>query len=88
MFTSRFHKKGHNNFGAPKHKCIVTFIDDLNIPIADKYGDQPALELLRFINENGKQSKFIDFILNSFLNLILKTHFMIARHAFIRAYKM
>ena len=54
MFTSRLLKKGHNNFGAPKHKCIVTFIDDLNIPIADKYGDQPALELLRFINENGK----------------------------------
>ncbi len=39
--------------GAPKNKWIVNFIDDLNMPIADKFGDQSPLELLRYINENS-----------------------------------
>ncbi len=52
MFVSKLFKKGFNTLGAPKHKTIVAFIDDLNIPIFDKFGDQPPLELLRFINEN------------------------------------
>jgi hypothetical protein len=55
MFVSKLFKKGFNTLGAPKHKTIVSFIDDLNIPIFDKFGDQPPLELLRFINENCKQ---------------------------------
>ena len=46
-------KKGYNTLGAPKNKWIVTFIDDLNMPIVDKFGDQPPLELLRYINENS-----------------------------------
>lgn len=54
MFTSKLFKKGLNTLGAPKNKCILTFIDDLNIPIADKFGDQPPLELLRFMKENSK----------------------------------
>jgi dynein heavy chain len=52
-FVSRLFKKGPNTMGAPKNKTIVTFIDDLNIPIADKFGDQACLEMLRFLNENG-----------------------------------
>lgn len=53
MFVSKLSKKGQFSLGAPKNKSIITFIDDLNIPIADKFGDQPPLELLRFINENS-----------------------------------
>lgn len=47
-------KKGQNMLGAPRNKCIIMFIDDLNIPIADQFGDQPPIELLRYINENSK----------------------------------
>lgn len=48
--------------GAPKNKWIVTFIDDLNMPIADKFGDQSPLELLRYIIENSIYLKvFINF---------------------------
>lgn len=54
MFASKLFKKGSNTLGAPKNKCILTFIDDLSIPIADRFGDQPPLELLRYIIENGK----------------------------------
>ena len=53
LFAAKLFKKGTNLYGAPKNKSIITFIDDLNIPIADKFGDQPPLELLRFIVENG-----------------------------------
>lgn len=55
QLSSKLSKKGHNLLGAPKNKWIVTFLDDLNMPIADKFGDQPPLELLRYINENSKQ---------------------------------
>lgn len=55
MFTAKLYKKGANTLGAPKNKLILTFIDDLNIPIADKFGDQPPLELLRFIIENSRR---------------------------------
>ena len=54
MFVAKLTKKALAVYGAPKNKFIVTFIDDLNIPIADKFGDQAPLELLRFIIENGK----------------------------------
>jgi dynein heavy chain len=52
-FVTRLFKKGPNTMGAPKNKTILTFIDDLNIPIADRFGDQACLEMLRFLNENG-----------------------------------
>lgn len=66
ILTSRLTKKGHNILGAPKNKWIVTFIDDLNLPIADKYGDQAPLELFRFILENNG---ILDPRKNSFKNI-------------------
>jgi hypothetical protein len=53
MFISKLSKKANNTLGAPKNKFIITFIDDLSIPMSDKFGDQPPLELLRFIIQNG-----------------------------------
>jgi dynein heavy chain, axonemal len=53
MFASKLIKKGHNMHGAPKGKLILTFIDDVSIPVRDKFGDQEPLELLRFIKENS-----------------------------------
>jgi hypothetical protein len=58
MFVIKLIKKANNLLGAPKNKTIVTFIDDLNIPIADKFGDQAPLELLRFIIENGLNKNY------------------------------
>ncbi len=52
MFTSKLVKKSQSLLGAPRNKQIINFIDDLNIPIADKFGDQAPLEMLRFIIEN------------------------------------
>ncbi len=52
MFTSKLVKKSNCLLGAPRNKLVLSFIDDLNIPIADKFGDQPPLELLRYIIEN------------------------------------
>lgn len=57
MFVSKLSKKSNNLLGAPKNKLVVSFIDDLNIPIADKFGDQPPLELLRYIIENSNYKK-------------------------------
>lgn len=58
MFVSKLSKKAQNLLGAPKNKIVISFIDDLNIPIADKFGDQAPLELLRYIIENGKLMNF------------------------------
>jgi dynein heavy chain len=60
-FTLKLLKKGQNVLGAPKNKTILTFIDDLNIPIADKFGDQGPMELLRFIQENSTKKFLFKF---------------------------
>ena len=54
-------KKANNVLGAPKNRTIITFIDDLSLPMSDKFGDQPPLELLRFIIQNGKTLKIKKF---------------------------
>lgn len=65
-FVTKFLKKGQNLLGAPRGKSIITFIDDLNTPIADRFGDQAPLELLRFMNEN---SGFYDLKACTFKNM-------------------
>ena len=70
-FVSKLYKKGLNTLGAPKNKRIITFIDDLNIPIADKFGDQACLELLRFIYENGRLICLKSFRKKHFVNHFL-----------------
>jgi hypothetical protein len=61
LLLSKLSKKGSNMLGAPKHKHVIAFIDDLNIPIADKFGDQPPLEQLRFLIEYGNFCLFVIF---------------------------
>ena len=70
MFVSKLSKKGQNLLGAPKNKIIVSFIDDLNIPIADAFGDQAPLELLRFIIENSNLTFFIVAVIKRDVQLL------------------
>ncbi|OCT79469.1 dynein heavy chain 14, axonemal [Xenopus laevis] len=47
-------KKSRGTLGAPKHKKVAVFIDDLNMPIPEQYGAQPPLEFLRqFLDLGG-----------------------------------
>ncbi len=83
-------KKGYNTLGAPKNKWIVTFIDDLNMPVVDKFGDQPPLELLRYITENSIKL-FIclnheEFIKN--LSFLIKMAFKKQVNVFLKVWVM
>lgn len=78
MFVSKLSKKANNVLGAPKNRVVVSFIDDLSIPISDKFGDQPPLELLRYLIQNGKSNDFLEKIFFKRTLIILKkTAFMI-----------
>lgn len=66
IIDSRLEKRRKNVYGpAFGMKCLV-FIDDLNMPTYDKYGSQPAIELLRqFLDHKSlynKERKLIEFI--------------------------
>ncbi len=57
---SRLTRKSQNAFGAPKNKWNLIFIDDLNMPIPDQFGDQSVFESIRYINENSKRKLFFE----------------------------
>ncbi|XP_038617180.1 dynein heavy chain 14, axonemal [Tachyglossus aculeatus] len=47
-------RKSKDTHGAPKNKKVIVFIDDLNMPIPERYGAQPPLELIRqFLDLGG-----------------------------------
>ncbi|XP_062828664.1 dynein axonemal heavy chain 14 isoform X3 [Anolis carolinensis] len=45
--------KNKDILGAPKSKQVLLFIDDLNMPVAEEYGSQPPLELIRQLLDLG-----------------------------------
>lgn len=40
-------------YGPKAGKSMVVFVDDLNMPVVDKYGTQQPIALLRFLLEHG-----------------------------------
>ncbi|CAF4669138.1 unnamed protein product [Rotaria sp. Silwood1] len=53
QLTGSLIKKNANLLGCPQGKWLIVFIDDLNIPQVDSFGDQPTLETLRYILQTG-----------------------------------
>jgi dynein heavy chain len=53
QITGHLMKKNANLLGCPQGKWLLVFIDDLNIPQMDSFGDQPTLETLRYILQTG-----------------------------------
>jgi dynein heavy chain, axonemal len=53
QITGSLVKKNANLLGCQPGKWLLLFIDDLNIPQVDSFGDQPTLETLRYILQTG-----------------------------------
>lgn len=49
VLESKVEKRAGNKVGPPPGKCLVYFMDDLNMPYVDKYGTQSPIALIRQI---------------------------------------
>jgi dynein heavy chain len=66
IMESKVEKRTKNIFVPIGGKQLVTFIDDLNMPMKDTFGSQPPLELIRHWMDYGfvydRQKQFVKYI--------------------------
>jgi len=53
MLENKLERKRKNLLGAPPGTSMIFFVDDINMPMLEKYGAQPPIELLRQVVDYG-----------------------------------
>ncbi|KAM9845816.1 dynein axonemal heavy chain 6 [Aulostomus maculatus] len=51
IIESKLERRRKNILGVPANRKLVVFVDDLHMPKLDRYGSQPAIELLRQLQD-------------------------------------
>jgi dynein heavy chain len=70
-------KRGGKMFGPPGSKNMTVFLDDINMPMVNEWGDQPTLEAVRQLIADGTFS-FLDKDRRGDLKIVEDLHYIAA----------